>query len=76
MKPDVKLNGVSASSLGWLRESIDFPAPKSQTSTIIVPGRNAPIRLTEVLGRVSYTPRCFTITLTMLRGKIKRFGAK
>ncbi len=66
MRPDVKLNGVSVSDLGWLRESIDFPTPQSQTNTIIVPGRNSPIRFTEALGRVSYNPRSFTITLTML----------
>lgn len=66
MRPDVKLDGVSVSSLGWLRESIDFPAPQSQTNTIIVPGRNSPIRFTEALGRVSYQPRSFTVTLSML----------
>ncbi len=66
MRPDVKLNGVSVSDLGWLRESIDFPTPQSQTNTIIVPGRNSPIRFTEALGRVSYNPRSFNITLTML----------
>lgn len=66
MIPDVKLNNVSMLSLGWLRESIDFPAPQPQTSTIVVPGRNSPIRYTEALGRVSYQPRTFDITLSML----------
>lgn len=66
MKPDVTLNGLSMSGLGWLRESISFPTPKSQTNTIIVPGRNSPIRYTEALGRVSYQPRSFQITLSIL----------
>lgn len=66
MKPDVTLNGLSMSSLGWLRESISFPTPEPQTNTIIVPGRNSPIRYTEALGRVSYQPRSFQITLSML----------
>lgn len=64
-KPDVTLNGISMDSLGWLRENINFPAPQSQTSTIVVPGRNSPIRYTEALGRVSYQPRMFDITLSM-----------
>ncbi len=66
MIPDVKLNNVSMLNLGWLRESINFPAPQSQSSTIVVPGRNSPIRYTEALGRVSYQPRSFDITLSML----------
>lgn len=53
-------------SLGWLRETVDFPAPQSQSSTIVVPGRNSPIRFTEALGRVSYQPRSFTLTFSML----------
>lgn len=52
--------------LGWLREGINFPAPQPQTNTIVVPGRNSPIRYTEALGRVSYQPRSFDITLSML----------
>ena len=52
-------------SLGWLRETVDFPAPQSQSSTIVVPGRNSPIRFTEALGRVSYQPRSFTLTFSM-----------
>ena len=66
MIPDVKLNNVSMFNLGWLRESINFPAPQSQSNTIVVPGRNSPIRYTEALGRVSYQPRTFDITLSML----------
>lgn len=53
-------------NLGLLREGINFPAPQPQTNTIIVPGRNSPIRYTEALGRVSYQPRSFDITLSML----------
>ena len=65
-KPDVMLNGISMDGLGWLREGINFPAPQSQSNTIVVPGRNSPIRYTEALGRVSYQPRSFDITLSML----------
>ena len=65
-KPDVMLNGISMDGLGWLREGINFPAPQPQTNTIVVPGRNSPIRYTEALGRVSYQPRTFDITLSML----------
>ena len=57
--------------LGWLREGINFPAPQPQTNTIIVPGRNSPIRYTEALGRVSYQPRSFDITLSMLGAREK-----
>ena len=66
MKPDVFINGVSMLSLGWLRETVDFPTPQSQTNTIVVPGRNSPIRYTEALGRVAYEPRSFEMTFTML----------
>lgn len=71
MIPDVSFNGVSMWGLGWLRESISFPTPQSQTNTIVVPGRNSPIRFTEALGRVSYQPRSFSITLSMLGTRIK-----
>lgn len=74
MKPDISFNGISMNDLGWLRESISFPAPKSQSDTVIVPGRNSPIRFTEALGRVSYQTRSFTATLTML-GDRERFNA-
>lgn len=66
MRPDVKLNDKWASGLGWLRESVNFPTPQSQTNTLVVPGRNSPIRYTEALGRVSYQPRSFEIVLSML----------
>ena len=66
MKPDVTINGVSMLSLGWLRETVNFPTPQSQSNTITVPGRNSPIRFTEALGRVAYQPRSFDMTVSML----------
>ena len=75
MRPDVKLNNISMSGLGWLRESIHFPTPQSQSNTIVVPGRNSPIRYTEALGRVSYQPRSFEIILSML-GTREQFNQK
>ena len=66
MKPDVTINGVSMLSLGWLRETVNFPTPQSQRNTITVPGRNSPIRFTEALGRVAYQPRSFDMTFSML----------
>ena len=66
MRPDVKLNEIWMSGLGWLRETVDFPVPKSQSDTLVVPGRNSPIRYTQALGWVSYQPRTFEITLSML----------
>lgn len=75
MRPDIKLNDLWMSGLGWLRESIDFPTPQSQTNTIVVPGRNSPIRYTEALGRVSYQPREFEIVLSML-GTRTQFNEK
>ena len=57
MKPDLKIDSVSMNSMGWLRESVSFPTPQSQTNTVVVPGRNTPIRFTEALGRVSYPCR-------------------
>ena len=71
MKPDVSLNGVSMSGLGWLRETVNFPTPQSQSETVTVPGRNSPIRFSEAPGRVSYQPRSFEITLTMLGTRSK-----
>ncbi len=41
MRPDVKLNEIWVSGLGWLRESVNFPTPQSQMNTIVVPGRNS-----------------------------------
>ena len=66
MKPDALINGVSMLSLGWLRETVNFPTPQSQSYTITVPGRNSPIRFTEALGRVAYQPRSFDMTFSML----------
>ena len=66
MKPDVTINGISMLSLGWLRETVNFPTPQSQSNTITVPGRNSPIRFTEALGRVAYQPRSFDMTFSML----------
>lgn len=71
MRLDVKLNDLWMSGLGWLRESVDFPTPQSQTNTIVVPGRNSPIRYTEALGRVSYQLRTFEIVLSMLGTRSK-----
>ncbi len=53
-------------SLGWLRETVNFPTPQSQSNTITVPGRNSPIRFTEALGRVAYQPRSFDMTFSIL----------
>ena len=61
MRADVKVNDLWMFAIGWLREEIDFPTPQSQTNTVVVPGRNAPIRFTEALGRVSYQPRSFSM---------------
>lgn len=61
MRPDIKINGISMASLGWLRETVSFPTPKAQSNTIVVPGRNTPIRYTEALGRVSFEPRTFNM---------------
>ena len=71
MRADVKINDRLMYAMGWLREEIDFPTPQSQTNTVVVPGRNAPIRFTEALGRVSYQPRSFSITLSMLGSREK-----
>lgn len=73
MIPDIKLNGESVKQMGWIRENVSFDLPQSQSDTIIVPGRNSPIRYTEALGRVSYKPRKFSLTFSML-GSRKRFN--
>ena len=65
MKPDITINGTSMLALGWLRETVDFPAPQSQSEILVVPGRNSPIRYTKALGRVAYQPRSFDLTFTM-----------
>lgn len=41
MRPDILINNISLFQMGWLRESIDFPTPQSQSETVIVPGRNS-----------------------------------
>lgn len=66
MKPDILIDSVSMNALGWLRETVNFPTPQSQSDTVIVSGRNSPIRFTEALGRVSYQPRSFELTFSML----------
>ena len=66
MIPDIYFDDVSMLSCGWLRESIDFPAPQPQNDILTVPGRNSPIRYAEALGRISYQPREFTVVLSML----------
>lgn len=75
MIPDILIDGISMSKQGWIRESIDFPTPKSQTETVVVPGRNSPIRFTEALGSVSFEPRAFTVVLSML-GRREDFNEK
>jgi hypothetical protein len=75
MIPDIYINDVSMLSLDLIRESIDFPVPKAQMETVIVPGRNSPIRFNEALGSVTYEPRAFSITLSML-GTRKLFDEK
>lgn len=71
MRPDIKINGISMTSLGWLRENVSFPTPKAQSNTIVVPGRNTPIRYTEALGRVSFEPRSFQMQFTMHGSRTK-----
>ena len=71
MIPDIYINDVSMLSVGWVRENIEFPVPESQTETVVVPGRNAPIRFNEVLGLVSFKLRTFTLTFSMLGTRVK-----
>ena len=66
MIPDIYFDGISMLSCGWLRESIDFPAPQPQNDILTEPGRNSPNRYAEALGRISYQPREFTVVLAML----------
>ena len=66
MIPDIYIDDESILKNGWVRENIDFPIPQSQTETVIVPGRNTPIRFSEALGMISFKPRAFTITLSIL----------
>lgn len=71
MRPDIKINGISMAGLGWLRENVSFPTPVAQSNTIVVPGRNTPIRYTEALGRVSFEPRSFQMIFTMYGNREK-----
>lgn len=71
MRPDIKINGISMMGLGWLRETISFPTPKAQSNTIVVPGRNSPIRYTEALGKLSFEPRTFQMQFSMLGSREK-----
>ncbi len=66
MIPDIYIDDVSMLNEGWIRENIEFPIPESQSETVVVPGRNSPIRFSEALGLISFKPRAFTITLSML----------
>lgn len=75
MIPDIYINDMSMLKMGWVRENIEFPVPESQTETVVVPGRNAPIRFSEALGMISFKPRAFTITLSML-GTRSQFDAQ
>ena len=74
MIPDIYINDISVLSMGWIREKIEFPIPKAQIETVIVPGRNSPIRFNEALGSVLFEPRAF-ITLSML-GTRKNFDSE
>ena len=71
MRPDIKINGISMAGLGWLRENVSFPIPVAQSNTIVIPGRNTPIRYTEALGRVSFEPRTFQMIFTMYGSREK-----
>ena len=57
MIPDIYINDMSMLKMGWIRENVEFPVPESQTETVVVPGRNAPIRFNEALGMISFNPR-------------------
>lgn len=71
MIPDILINDTSMLKLGWIRETIDFPIPQSQAETVTIPGRNSPIRFNEALGLVSFEPRAFTLTFSMLGTRVK-----
>lgn len=75
MIPDIYIDDKSMFKMGWIRENIDFPVPEVQMETVVVPGRNTPIRFTEALGMISFKPRAFTITLSMLGSRVD-FDAK
>ena len=71
MIPDIYIDDESMLKNGWIRETIDFPIPQSQAETVTVPGRNSPIRFNEALGLVSFKPRAFTLTFSMLGTRVK-----
>ena len=71
MIPDIYINDVSMLHMGWIRENVEFPVPESQNETVVVPGRNPPIRFSEALGMISFKPRAFTITLSMLGTRVQ-----
>lgn len=66
---DVYIDKISMLILGLIRESISFPTPTPQVSSVTVLGRNSPIRFNETFGRISYEPRNFEIVLTMLSSR-------
>ena len=71
MIPDIYIDDESMLKNGWIRETIDFPIPQSQAETVTVPGRNYPIRFNEALGLISFKPRTFTLTFSMLGTRVK-----
>lgn len=71
MIPDIYIDDESMFKNGWIRENIDFPIPQSQAETVTVPGRNYPIRFNEALGLISFKPRTFTLTFSMLGTRVK-----
>ena len=71
MIPDIYIDDESMLKNGWVRETVDFPIPQSQAETVTVPGRNSPIRFNEALGLVSFKPRAFTLTFSMLGTRVK-----
>ena len=71
MMPDIYIDDESMLKNGWIRENIDFPIPQSQAETVTVPGRNYPIRFNEALGLISFKPREFTLTFSMLGTRVK-----
>lgn len=71
MIPDIYIDDESMLKNGWIRENIDFPIPQSQAETVTVPGRNSPIRFNEALGLISFKPREFTLTFSMLGTRVR-----
>lgn len=71
MIPDIYIDDESMLKNGWIRETVDFLIPQSQAETVTVPGRNSPIRFNEALGLISFKPRTFTLTFSMLGTRVK-----